>query len=320
MSIKITLISFDNWNYDNHIVKSLIEKGINSNHIKFSLYKHKNVSERIKNTIYKILSIKNLKLIKRQDYIISELEKLGFQDVILVINPELIDKEYHLKIKKYTNKYIAYLYDSIARCPVENLLNNVFNEIYSFDKQDVEKYNLKFITNYIYFDKPKVNNLINQKFIYIGSIDNRLKFLNEFGNKLKSEKQSFVFYAIGKKAFVYKFKQLFFNKNKNIIFKKNSFNQDKTLKIYNESEIIVDLVRENQTGLSFRVFEAMGLQKNLITNNISISSFDFYEANKIKIIDNQLNFNTFEKSDYKLEIINKYHINNWVNTIFKLNI
>ena len=40
--------------------------------------------------------------------------------------------------------------------------------------------------------------------------------------------------------------------------------------MYDESGIIVDLVRDNQTGLSFRIFEALGLRKKIITNNFSL--------------------------------------------------
>lgn len=49
--------------------------------------------------------------------------------------------------------------------------------------------------------------------------------------------------------------------------------------MYAESETIVDLVRDNQTGLSFRIFEALGLQKKVITNNISVQNYDFFFAN-----------------------------------------
>jgi hypothetical protein len=317
---KIAVISFDHWNYDAHIVNALQKKGIESFHIKIGNFKYKNNWERILNSLSKMFLGKNPKLKKRQDYILQELEKSGFQNQILVINPELIDLDYHLKIKKHTEKYIAYLYDSVARCSVNHLLEDVFDEIFSFDKNDVSTYGFKEITNYIYFE-PNVNtNPVKQNFIYIGSIDNRLNYLNNFAAHLKKQQQTFLFYAIGKKAFVNKLKQLFLGKNKNIIFQNNRFSQEETLKMYAESETIIDLVRDNQSGLSFRIFEALGLQKNVITNNKSITSYDIYDSGKIVCLDNLADINkvTFSNENYSNELIKKYSIDNFIKNIFQL--
>ncbi|MBC5833532.1 hypothetical protein G6N05_01415 [Flavobacterium sp. F372] len=319
MKQKICVISFDHWNYDKHIVTALNEYGVDSFHIKIGNFKYKNTWERIQNTFSKVFLGKNPKLKKRQDYILEMLKEKGHQNQILVINPELIDKEYHLEIKKSTDKYIAYLYDSVSRCPVKHLLDGIFDEIFSFDKIDISTYGFSPITNYIYFDKPAIINKPKQNFIYIGSIDNRLTYLNDFGEHLKKQKQSFKFYAIGKKAFVNQLKQLFLGKNKNIIFKKNRFNQNETLQMYNESETIVDLVRDNQSGLSFRIFEAIGLQKNVITNNKSIETYDIFEAHKIKVISDTSKNIVFSDAVYPENIIKKYHIRNWIVTVFNLN-
>ena len=317
---KIAVISFDHWNYDAHIVTALQKKGIDSFHIKIGNFKYKNTLERIQNTFSKVFLGKNPKLKKRQEYILHKLKGNGFQNQILVINPELIDLEYHLAIKKYTDKYIAYLYDSVSRCPVKHLLEGVFDEIFSFDKVDVLTYGFSEITNYIYFDTPAISSINKQNFIYVGSIDNRLKYLNDFGENLKKQQQSFLFYAIGKKAFINQLAQLFLGKNKNIIFQKKRFTQNETLKMYDESEIIVDLVRDNQSGLSFRIFEAIGLQKNVITNNKSIISYDIYDSGKIIYLDDlhKLNEVTFNKENFSNDIIKKYSLDNFIKNIFQL--
>lgn len=321
MKQKICVISFDHWNYDKHIVTALNNSGVESFHIKIGNFKYKNTWERIQNSLSKIFLGKNPKLKKRQDYILEVLKDKGFQDQILVINPELIDKEYHLEIKKYTENYMAYLYDSVSRCPVKHLLDGVFDKIFSFDKSDIATYGFLPITNYIYSDKPISTSQPKQNFIYIGSIDNRLKYLNNFGEMLKKQNQTFVFYAIGKKAFVNKLKQVFLGKNKNIIFKRNRFNQDQTLQMYHESETIVDLVRDYQSGLSFRIFEAIGLQKNVITNNKSITTYDIYTFGKVIFKNDFLESDKliFNDTNYPEELIHKYHIRNWIVTVFNLN-
>lgn len=317
---KIAVISFDHWNYDVHIVRALQEKGIQSFHIKIGDFKYKNKWERVKNSLSKIFLGKNPKLKKRQDYILKQLQEKGIQDQILVINPELIDLEYHLQIKKYTQKYIAYLYDSVSRCPVEHLLEGVFDEIYSFDTNDITTYGFSATSNYIYFKLEESSKKNTNDFVYIGSIDNRIKQLNSIAEQLKNQGKTFAFYAIGKKAFVCQLKQLFLGENKHITFKKNRFNQKETLAIYRESNVIIDLVRENQTGLSFRIFEAIGLQKNVITNNKSILSYDMFSSGKIACLDDLSKINEvfFNDVNYSNEVREKYHINNWIQTVFKV--
>lgn len=324
MQQKITVISFDHWNYDVHIVNALNKLGHDSTHVKIGNFKHKSLSSRIQNTFSKIFLGKNPKHYKRQEYILETLSSLGYQDKILVINPELIDLKYHLEIKKFTKAYIAYLYDSVARCPVDHLLKeNVFDTIFSFDKDDCKNYNFRETSNYIYFslEKQKTQN-VNTDYIYIGSIDERLNDLEKIGDYLKSKNKTFKFYAIGKKAFVYNLKKVFTGKLNNIIFKRERFSQNETLELYKKSNTLIDIVRKDQSGLSFRIFEALGLDKNIITNNENVYNYDFYDNKKIQIIKtNNFDFLVFDntlKNSYPKEIKEKYHINTWVRHVFNL--
>ena len=318
MPQKICIISFDHWNYDRHIVSALQKKGIASFHIKIGGFKHSNLWSRFTNMLSKLFLNKNPKLQKRQEYIINTLKEKGIQDQILVLNPELIEKKYHLEIKKYTKNYIAYLYDSMARCPVEHLLEGIFDEIYSFDKKDIKNYGFQETCNYIYDVSKLPETHIKTNVIYIGSIDDRLKIVNDLGKTFEEHKMTFQFFAIGKKATVFKLKQLLFKENQHIKFKRKRFSQEETLAIYNNSEVILDIVRENQTGLSFRIFEAIGLNKNVITNNKNILNYDIYNSNKIKLLENFNQKLDFSSENYSKELLLKYHIDNWVKNIFKL--
>jgi len=320
MSQKICVISFDHWHYDHHIVSELCKLGHDAHHIKIGQFKYKNNWERVKNSLSKIFLGKNPKIKKRQEYILETLKKLGTQDQILVINPELIEKKYHLEIKKYTRNYIAYLYDSVARNPVEHLLKDVFNTIFSFDKNDVQTFGFLPTTNYIYFDAFSKSE-IKQDFIYIGSIDDRIDILNKIGNELVQKNYSFKFYAIGKKSFKFNLVKSYSGKYKNIIFQKKRFSQNETLQMYNESNCIIDIVRNHQSGLSFRFFEAMGLKKILLTNNNAVINYDFYQNNSIILYnENWLNDYKNKKEFVKFdnEIIKKYELKNWIQNIFNL--
>jgi len=323
MSQKICIISFDHWNYDKHIVQKLQEKGIDAFHIKIGAFKYKNILERVFNTLSKIFLRKNPKIKKRQDYILNTLKEKGFQNQILVINPEVIHLEYHLAIKKYTSKYIAYLYDSVQRCPIEHLINGIFDEIYSFDTEDVKKYNFKKITNYIYWQQQPIIPDFKPKnqVLYIASFDKRLHKVQLLKNSFNELDISYLFLIIGKKTTLFKLQNMFSNKFENLQLRRNRINEQELQQLYSETQIVLDIVRENQTGLSFRIFEAMAYQKKIITNNKYIKEHNFYNPNNILVIDdgNYVFDSDFFSTNYEpisQEIYNQYTLDTWVKTVF----
>jgi hypothetical protein len=325
MNQKICLISFDHWNYDKHIVDKLLEKEIEAFHIKIGGFKHKNFAARISNSLSKVFLGKNPKIQKRQEHILEMLKLNGFQDQILVINPEVIDIECHLKIKQFTNKYITYLYDSVDRCPVEHLLNGIFDEIYSFDKEDVKKFGFKTTNNYNYLEKQPVSKKedIKNQVLYIASFDNRLEIVTKLKTSFLKIGVSFRFIIVGKKTTLFKLKNKFSEAISGIELRRKRIDQNDLKKLYSETNAVLDLVREHQTGLSFRVFEAMAFQKKLITNNQTIKEYDFYNPNNILVIENENhNFKSafFETSYEPIpdDIYNHYTLNYWVDNVFKL--
>jgi hypothetical protein len=325
MKQKICLISFDNWNYDKHIVDVLNKKSIEAFHIKIGGFKHKNIWSRISNTFSKVFLGKNPKIQKRQEFILKSLEEKGIQDQILVINPELIDLDCHLKIKSYTKKYITYLYDSVDRCPVEHLLDGIFDDIYSFDKDDITKYNFKETTNYNYIEKPNLSSKnIKNQVLYIASFDNRLEIVYKLRELFKKNMISFRFIVVGKKTSLFKLKNMFFkDKIDGLELRRKRVEQEDLKKLYTETFAILDIVREKQSGLSFRIFEAMAFQKKVITNNQNVKNYNFYNSNNIWVIENE-NYkidNSFFQTEYYPipdDIYYIYTLDNWVNTVFNL--
>lgn len=334
--LKISVISFDNWDYDKEIMIALKKKNIIAHHINFGKYKHKSFYARLQNTLSKIFFNKNLKIKKRQDYILKTLEKIGKQDQILVLNPDLIEKECHFEIKKHTDRYIAYLYDSIARSrfPIEPLLNGVFDDIFSFDKEDSEKYKFKKTNNYIYLNEQASAATNSSKFMVytIASFDNRFSSINKIANQLMLLNYNFKFILIGKNIFLkkinFRFSQLISGKKAEKINSKIEFRSKKiplkTLKThYEKTTIILDLVQKKQSGLSFRVFEAMALKKKLITDNPEIRNYPLYNPNNILLLENEnsdLNSSFFQTpyEEIPRNIYDRYTIDTWVNTIFSL--
>ncbi|GEN73443.1 glycosyltransferase family protein [Chryseobacterium lathyri] len=324
--MKICLISFDFWNYDEHIVEKLSDKGIEACHINIGAFTHKNTGERIKNTFSKIFLGKNPKYHKRQSFILESLEKIGRQDQILVINPEAIDESIHQKIREYTDRNIAYLYDSMARNPATHLLH-YFDTIFSFDDEDVKNFGFEKITNYNYLDHiPASKQRPKLDLFYITSYDQkRLSALNMLINRIHPMKIKFEVYMVGKKGWKNKLNQIIDKKNIDILkFGRKKIPHHVLPAYYKNTKVILDLMRADQTGLSFRIFEAMALEKKIITDNPTIKTYDFYNPNNILVLDK--NFRNLKKDFFttpyeKLseEVYYKYTLDHWVNTVFKLN-
>ncbi|MBO9585463.1 MAG: hypothetical protein J7574_14965 [Flavobacterium sp.] len=317
--MKISLISFDFFSFDHHIILELQKRNIEAEHIDISKFKYKYTSifDRAVNLFNKKVLKKNKKVIEMEKDVLKRLQNLGPQDIILTIRPDCLSKETHLKIKQHTNKYIAYIYDSCQRFPIDHLLNGIFDEIFSFDLVDVKKYNFSFISNYIYNQKKELTaSNINENIFIIISIDERFNFLNNLADYLSSKGIKFKFIAIGKKAPK--------NINSNIIFqRKKLFSKDLQDDLEN-SKIFLDLIRHGHNGLSFRIFEALAMQRKIITTNQTISQYDFYNPNNILILDENKTIDIdpdFFATPYQPlsdDIYYKYTIENWVKTVFKL--
>ena len=320
--MKICVISFDFWGYDAHIVETLKEKGIEANHIKIGAVSYENFGERLTNLFSKVFLGKNLKYQKRQKFVIEQLDKLGHQDQILVLNADTFDHSTLEYIKKSTNRFITFLYDNLDRFPVQDKLH-FFDKIYSFDDKDIEKHEFERLTNYNYLpflSQEKQNP--SEDALYITSYDKkRIKQLEILSRKFEELRLKFDLYVIGKKSWKNQLMKPF-SKNK-IVFTRKRINHENLPEFYKRTKVILDLMRENQYGLSFRVFEAMALEKKIITDNEKIKNYDFYNPNNILVLNKDFSNITkeFFETPYQSlpeEIYKKYTLEKWVERVFNL--
>ncbi|MBT2620643.1 hypothetical protein [Chryseobacterium sp. ISL-6] len=327
--MKICVISYDFWGYDKHIVETLCKKGIDAHHIKIANVTHSNFQERATNAISKVFLNKNLKTEKRQQFVLDSLIKLGRQDQILVLNPDAFDISTLEEIKTYSYRLITYLYDSLERFPVEDEKLDLFDKVFSFDAIDIKKHKFEKLTNYIYLDhlsfeqqNPKID------LFYITSYDNkRVSYIKLLAKKLIALNLKFQIMIIGKKSWKNQLKNLFITvpENLSIIFGIKKVSHKDLPNYYKNSKALLDLTRENQHGLSFRVFEAMALEKKVITDNQLIKDYDFYNPNNILVLDetcSNLTEHFFNQPYEKIpdEIYHYYTLDNWVKRLFDLNI
>ncbi|KQB37402.1 hypothetical protein [Flavobacterium aquidurense] len=315
----ITLVSLDNLGMNAYIAATLEKQGHVVHHINFRDYKYKypSVFHKAYNFILKAFFKTNLKHQHHGKEIIKELQKnTQIQDVILTIKGDFIDPKSILEFRKYAKKTIGFFNDNIYRCPNIKRVIPSFDEVYSFEKEDCEKFDLKFAPNWIYTNNNEITDKSNFEYYVftIGSIDNRLPILERIAEELKSKQINFKFITYSKKH----------KPRDGAITYINKFIPLSEVDQYiSRSKVLLDINRAGQIGLTFRVFESLGLEKKLITTNSDIKNYDFYNPNNILIIDekNPVIPADFFQNDYEKipdSIFNKYTLEGWVdNVIFK---
>lgn len=184
-------------------------------------------------------------------------------------------------------------------------------EIWVFDENDASKYSLNHNTQY-YFKKiklPKSKNYYDISFI--GGDKGRIEILDELNKKISNLNLSTYFHVTETKGIEEKYKGYY----------KPRIDYKDILKIISQSNAILDIVSEGQTGLTLRPLEALFFKKKLITNDISIAKRDFYNKNNIFILgkDNLQSITTFLNQPYEnidMSIVHKYDFDSWIERFF----
>jgi len=317
--MKITIISLDNWGFNKYIAVALKANGHKVNHIDFNKFKYTYPSffHRIYNFLLKAFFRKNLKTKFHGKKIIERLKELDeIQDVILTIKGDHIDLKTLKELKNYTKKSIAFFNDNTSRCPKIIPAIPLFDKVYSFEKADCKKYNLNFCTNWIYNFNPDavVPENFDYKVFNITSMDRkRLPTISRIAKELKLKQLAY-------KIIIYDRKKTATDRNLQFISKKLPL--DEVNEYIEKSQSLLDIHRKGQQGLTFRVFESLGLQKKLITTNSDVKNYDFYNPNNILVIDEnkpEVPVSFFETRYEKIpdDIIHRYFVANWAEQLIK---
>ena len=136
-------------------------------------YKYKNIFEKISSFFYKIFTGKKLKNYYKCQNLINEVKSNSY-DITLVVRPDLFfDSQLEL-LKKSTNYFVAYYHDSINNIKRKSEVIHFFDKVYSYEKNDVKKHNLAFLSNFIYFVDNTSNNQFKDSAFSVMSKDYRL--------------------------------------------------------------------------------------------------------------------------------------------------
>jgi hypothetical protein len=302
-------------------IYKIIEKGIQENTgfevktVLFSNYKHTKKYKKFLNFISKSILNKNLKKKWASEFYANQINDSETFDYVFIISPDhLLNNELKYVTSK-AKKSIVYFWDSFKLIDRYERTLPFFDVKFSFEPNDVKKYNMALLTNF--YSDTTVSNINSSDAYYIGNFDDRISTIEKINLLLlKSGLKPDIYIKINPKTKIKKFSE-------NINFITSFIPFEENQKRIKESKIILDIHKEIQNGLTFRVFEAIGLNKKLITTNKDIVNYDFYNPNNIFVWDEnviEIPKDFLEKEYEKLsdEIYKKYSLENWVKTIFNI--
>jgi hypothetical protein len=313
-SKKVTLIYPFAYGYIDFVVQELqSNKNIKVTDIKTDTikYTYPNIFVKIWNGITKIFGSNIKKKYFGKKILQQIIEK---QDIIFVIRPDMMEASLLKELKQNTKTFIAYFYDSCKKYPKQLEIAHFFDEIYSYEKDDIEKYHFIETSNFIYDEKLESEE-IKYDIFNVSSYDSRIDEIDRVSTELFDA--GFKIYFV-----LFWFEKLTYP---HLISTTEYLSLKETKKLISQSKAMIDIQRQDQKGLSFRTFESLGYRKKIITTNIAVKNYDFYHPNNILVaeIDN-LNpdeIKQFLKLDYveiPPDIIKKYTVESFTKKIFKL--
>jgi hypothetical protein len=253
-------------------------------------------------------------------------------DYFFVISPETLEKSFIENIQS-TNKNmisILYMWDSFRNKSNANRIVSCFDKVFSFDPTDrVSGVDIKFLAlfysdDFKYVEKDALN-LTKYAVSFIGTVhSDRVKLAKLIMKQFKDKgfnTYSF-FYCPSKLLFI--LKKIFTREFDFISFNEVSFSSMSKLEIkdvFINSSAVIDIQHPDQTGLTMRSIEMLGLNKKLITTNTDIKNYDFFNSDNIAVIDRYspsipvefIDTSYIEPNDC---VVNQYSIQNWLRSMF----
>ena len=176
---------------------------------------------------------------------------------------------------------------------------------------DVETFGFRFTTNYIF--NEEVHTKSNYQFFNISTVDYRLPSIEKLADYIREKGWSYNIQIFNGTPFE--------SDSVEIITTQKSI--EEVGELIKASDIIIEIQRTEQIGLSFRIFEALGYHKKLITTNADVMNYDFYHPQNILVIDpeNPKIPEEFVNSQYleiDRSILDFYKIDTWVKRVFEL--
>lgn len=278
---------------------------------------------------------------KRWENILSQEPYQGFYDLLFVIDGQAIHPVIVtiLRQRNPALKSFNYLFDTTTGIYQFDKNFFLFDKVYTFDLQESKKYNILHLPIYWMSSKEEKDRKYYKVFALGRYNKNRYDLFNLVKDCIASEADTYIKLQVTRTNIIKnRIKELLsrfwglspvdvptsFYKDEMVTY--DSFSPDEFRSIINNSDTIIDTSAPHQDGLTARFMWALGAEKKIITSNPVVREYSFYSEEQIFVIDSLQSVDKhslvrFINGEYKMDLktreeISKYHISNWIKTIF----
>lgn len=221
-------------------------------------------------------------------------------------------------------KFILYLWDYVERLDNFESIRPYFDEIFSFDENDIETYGFKPLHNFytdahLYNGEKKSIMFAMSGLLHSGRIQVWDKIIRD--NKIRQDKC--YLYMLGYR--IMDFVKAFLPGGDRWMtpkyIKVNPIPLASMAEVMKRSRVTLDVQYGVQRGLTFRTFDSMAAHTKLITTNEYIKNHTFYKYGNIFVIDKDnpvvpRSFFTEEFHEIPKNVMDEYSVTTWVKKIF----
>lgn len=226
-------------------------------------------------------------------------------------------------------EFVLYLWDSVKNVPQGQTRLGWYDRVLTFDPEDAKAYGLQFRPLFFSREFSGIPSGGENTYAvaFIGTAHSiRPRVIHQLTQQCQS---------LGKKIFAYQYcpyPAVYWKgvlTNRNFRYLKPSqvhytpLSKEEIREIYSKSSCVLDVEHVQQTGLTMRTIELVGMGKKIITTNFRVREYDFYDPNNIYILDKDEPWldPAFLEAQYRPipgEIRQRYSIEAFVRDIFNV--
>lgn len=207
-----------------------------------------------------------------------------------------------------TARIILFYDNPIANTEVNiEQLNEEICECWSFDYDDCEKYGLRYNSEFYFEELVCKDRPLKYDIMFLGKDKGRYDRLVELEKKFTDAGLTVYLHIVPDNKLSAKKKERY----------REGVSYSRLLEIVSESRVLLDILQDDQVGLTLRNMEAVFNGKKQITDNPKIKRYNFYSKDNVFILgeDDFSRINEFvhsSSSGYDKEIVDFYSFDEWI--------